>query len=191
MISPKRLEALADGVFAIVMTLLVIELRVPTDSGHRLYEAFKELAPHIGAYVLAFILVGTAWVSHHGQFHHIKQTDRNGLWLNLLFLMSVSLVPFFTATLAHYPLDPFAVMLFGGLMVWNSLAIFFIWRHARVKRFVNCPESTCALIEAHAAIAVGIYTIGLVVAAWSPRLALTTYIFVPVIYLIPWKVRHG
>lgn len=92
-----RLETLADGVFAIVMTLLVFELRIPELPGAAaadLWAAVVLLGPSLLSFIVSFLVLGVYWVGHHSQFQHIRRADQTLLWLNILFLMCVSLVPF-------------------------------------------------------------------------------------------------
>ncbi len=99
--SPERLRALADGVFAIVMTLLVLELGVPVvkglSSNTELLHQLVEMWPEFLIYGLSFMILGIFWVIHHTIYAEVKRYDTTLVWLNILFLMFVSLVPFSTA----------------------------------------------------------------------------------------------
>lgn len=98
---PERLSTLADGVFAIVMTLLVLELSVPVVKGlsgnSELLLKLAELWPEFLIYGLSFMILGLFWVIHHSIFADVKRYDTTLVWLNIAFLMFVSLVPFSTA----------------------------------------------------------------------------------------------
>jgi uncharacterized membrane protein len=99
--SPERLKALADGVFAIAMTLLVLQLGVPVARGFsREAELLRELGklwPEFLIYVLSFMVLGVFWFMHHAVFSVVRMFDTTLVWLNILFLMFVSLIPFSTA----------------------------------------------------------------------------------------------
>jgi uncharacterized membrane protein len=99
--SPERLSTLADGVFAIVMTLLVLELSVPAVKGlsnnSELMHKLAEKWPEFLIYGLSFMILGIFWVIHHTLFQDVKRYDTTLVWLNILFLMFVSLIPFSTA----------------------------------------------------------------------------------------------
>ena len=104
-LSTSRIEAFSDGVFAIVITLLVIDLKVPQIAGDisvELGSRLFDLWPKLLSYLLSFVIVGVYWVAHHHVFHYICRVDRIALWLNLFFLMSVAFVPFPTALLGEY-----------------------------------------------------------------------------------------
>ncbi len=99
--SAERLIALADGVFAIVMTLLVLDLGVPVAKGlsdnSALLQRLSEMWPEFLIYVLSFMILGVFWVIHHSIYASVKQYDTTLVWLNIAFLMFVSLIPFSTA----------------------------------------------------------------------------------------------
>jgi uncharacterized membrane protein len=102
---PARVLALTDGVFAIVITLLVLEVHVPElTGGHSLNEALAELRPSLVAFVISFILAGMYWVGHRDLFALIRRTDRGLVWLNILYLLPLCLLPFGAGLLG--PLRP-------------------------------------------------------------------------------------
>ena len=92
---PARLMALTDGVFAIVITLLVLEIHVPElTGGESLVDAIKEIRPSFVAFTISFLAVAIAWSAHRDLFAHVRLTDRNLVWLNLLYMLPLSLLPF-------------------------------------------------------------------------------------------------
>src|SRR5215208_4910560 len=104
-----RTEAFSDGVFAIVITLLILEIKVPPPSSipadqvaHELPHRLWELKAMFIAYVLSFFIVGTFWVAHHNIFKLIRRTDRMFMWLNLALLLCVAFIPFPTALIGEY-----------------------------------------------------------------------------------------
>jgi uncharacterized membrane protein len=98
-----RLEAFSDGVFAIAITLLVIEIGVPhVDADQSLAHALRELWPSYAGYAVSFITIGIMWANHHGMFKDIERTDHSVLMLNLVLLMCIAFVPFPTALVADY-----------------------------------------------------------------------------------------
>ncbi len=102
-----RIEAFSDGVFAIAITLLVIEIRPPhVEGGGSLTEALAHLWPSYLGYAISFLVIGTIWANHHNRFRLISRSDHQFLFLNVLFLMCVAFIPFPTALLAatcHLP----------------------------------------------------------------------------------------
>ena len=97
-----RIEAFSDGVFAIAITLLVIEIGVPHVAGTPLFGALVEQWPSYLGYVISFLQIGVIWANHHNRFRFIVRSDHTLLFLNILFLMCVAFIPFPTALLAEY-----------------------------------------------------------------------------------------
>jgi uncharacterized membrane protein len=94
----NRLEAFSDGVFAVAITLLVLEIEVP--GGENLWHDLKEQWPSFAAFAVSFWVIGIIWVNHHGVIDHLKRADRGVLYLNLLVLMTVVFIPFSTELFA-------------------------------------------------------------------------------------------
>ncbi len=133
-LTTNRIETLADGIFAIVMTLLVFNLKVPellpgmalSDLPARLLE----LWPKLLSYIISFGVTGIYWIAHHNQFFYIKRADRWLLWINILFLMLVALTPFSAALLGEYPSSEIAVAVYGCNMILNRLVLYLNWWYA-------------------------------------------------------------
>ncbi len=120
--SKTRIEALTDGVFAIVLTLLVLDLKVPEgiDAGRHLWRSLAELGPRFAIYFVTFMVLGTLWQMHHMMFHHVfKAVDRRLLPMSLLYLCFVGLVPFSAQLLGTHPEARAASVVYG----LNFLAI--------------------------------------------------------------------
>src|SRR3954468_8377027 len=101
--SKARLEAFSDGVFAIAITLLVLEIKVPSPhGGHSLAHGLVELWPSYAGFAVSFITIGIIWVNHHAVFANVESVDRALLFRNLLLLLTVSFIPFPTAVMAEY-----------------------------------------------------------------------------------------
>ena len=96
----NRLEALADGIFAVALTLLVLDIKIPEKmkfaSNDDLWQHLLDLERHFAIYVISFVVIGMYWISHHIQFHFIRYTDRKLIWINLFYLLLISFVPFTT-----------------------------------------------------------------------------------------------
>lgn len=131
-----RIEALSDGVFAIAMTILVIEIHVPeiTDGGYSmigLWSALTHLFPSIASYVVSFTVLAMYWTSHHALFHFFTKTvNRTLLQLNMLYLMLLALIPFSTALLAAYHTNLLAVWVYGANIIAMGLAQFLLFYYA-------------------------------------------------------------
>jgi TMEM175 potassium channel family protein len=117
---PSRVLALTDGVYAIIITLLVLDIHVPELSAHEsLGSAISDVRPSFISFTIAFIVAAMQWVGHRDLFTLIRDTDRGVVWLNLLTLFTVCLLPFGSALLSHYYEDPLALRMFG-LSAWES-----------------------------------------------------------------------
>ena len=98
----RRLEAFSDGVFAIAITLLVLEIPVPKAGQRGLWDALLAQWPSFVSYLVSFSVIGIIWVNHHGVLDHLARADRGVLFLNLLFLLGVAFIPFPTERLAEH-----------------------------------------------------------------------------------------
>lgn len=115
---PGRIEALTDGVFAIVLTILVLEIAVPADlSSDSLRRVLEELRPTLAAWVTSFLIVGMYWVGHRDLFARVRYANRDLVWLNLLFLLPVSLIPFGASVIGEYPDEPIGLQLYGTIVI--------------------------------------------------------------------------
>jgi len=113
-IGKGRIEALADGVFAIAMTLLILNVNVPilVSDQERLTLPRKlvELWPKFLAFAVSFLISGVFWVGHHAQLNFVRRSDRPFLWMNLVFLLAISALPFAAALLSQYHDQPIAAI---------------------------------------------------------------------------------
>lgn len=133
-----RVEAFSDGVFAIAITLLVLEIRVPppdvTGHGSTLLPALLRLWPSYLGYLISFVTIGVMWVNHHSMFVLIRQTDRYFLLLSVFFLMCIAFLPFPTGLLAEYLAEPkgrrVAVATYSASFVLIALAYNALWWYA-------------------------------------------------------------
>ena len=116
--NPDRVLFLSDGVVAIIMTLLVLEIHVPElHNGQTLVEALESIRPSFIAFIISFVVVAIAWAGHRDLFTVIRRTDRALVWLNLIYLCPLCLVPFGAALIARYPSEAVALRLYGFLLV--------------------------------------------------------------------------
>jgi uncharacterized membrane protein len=132
--SPGRLTAFSDGVLAIAITLLVLELRVPhlVDelSRREAWEALLVLGPKFGSFVLSFAYLAVFWVNHHHFFDLVDEVDPGLLWLNNLLLLFLCFIPFPTAFIGEYPDNPVALAVFALVMMGAGLVFTLMWPYA-------------------------------------------------------------
>ena len=189
----NRLEAFSDGVFAIAITLLIIEVGVPSvEEGHSLFDALWEQWPSYFGFALSFIAIGIMWMNHHTMFRDIERTDHTLVVLNVLLLMTISFLPFPTAVLAEYlreadhRLD--ATLLYGGTLVVNAVFFNALWLYAsRGRRLIDHHVSDERVRQRTYRFLFGptLYGLSLVLALISPWIALWIYVGLALLYLVP------
>jgi uncharacterized membrane protein len=130
-----RIEALSDGVFAITMTLLVLKLEVPEvmhhSSNEQMLQQLLALGPQFATYVITFLIAGGFWFLHHLTFHFIRYANGALVWLNLLFLMFVSLLPFSAGLMAHLFIHPVSQVFYFGNQLAIAVLLSAHWLYAR------------------------------------------------------------
>ena len=193
--STGRIEMFSDGVFAIAITLLVLEIRPPEDT-HQLAHELGELWPSYVAYVVSFLLIGLVWANHHTMFEHIVRADRVLLFLNLLLLMDVAFLPFPTAVMANAFQDGaderVAVVLYGATLVVGGVFFNAVWQYARWNH-----RLLGAHISSEEARAIGqrfllgpiLYSVGTILGAFSAEAGVAVYAFLILFYWLPGRVR--
>jgi uncharacterized membrane protein len=134
---PARVLALSDGVFAVVITLLVLEIHVPElTQGHALAEALAEVRPSFNAFVVTFILTGMYWLGHRDLFALIRRTNRGLVWLNILYLLPICLLPFGASLLGPYGREPTALHIYGLVLVAIAVMRVMIWWYATSRPYL-------------------------------------------------------
>ncbi|MDP9189126.1 MAG: TMEM175 family protein [Actinomycetota bacterium] len=133
-----RLEAFSDGVFAIAITLLILEIRVPEAGAGGLWHALTEEWPSFAAFFVSFLVIGIIWVNHHAVLDHIKRATRPLLFINLLLLFSVAFIPFPTALMAEHLEsgvdEEVAAAVYMGAMSLMAVAFGVLWTYITSHR---------------------------------------------------------
>ncbi|MGW2489059.1 TMEM175 family protein [Streptomyces sp. NPDC001606] len=157
-----RVEAFSDGVFAIAITLLVLDIKVPRTGEHGgLWQALGAQWPSYAAYVVSFLVIGIMWVNHHQVFSYVTRVDRTLMFLNLLVLMVVAVVPWPTALLAEYLREGAraahtAAAVYSLVMVLMALAFQALWWHlTRTGHLFDARVDTAAARATRARFALG------------------------------------
>ena len=185
-----RLDALVDGTIAIVLTLIVFDLKVPMvpEGEAALPRAVLRMWPTFCCYLMAFLSAGMLWVGHRSQFHFIRRTTRHQLWMNLLFLLWVSLMPFSTALITAHPGHWLPAMLYGVDVSLAGIILQWNWRYAckRPHLFGIVPKDSVRKgLVRRLAIGQMAYAVGIVLAPVSGWLSIGIYLLVPTLYLLP------
>ncbi len=141
----NRIEAFSDGVLAIVITLMVLEVKIPemedSVSNHEALHQLFPILPKLLAYALSFSMIAIFWVNHHQLFHSICISTRGLLWLNNAWLFWICLLPFPTAFLGEHPTLSLGLLLFGGELFLCALFFYFIRRHCVRNNLLNVSVS--------------------------------------------------
>ena len=184
--NPDRLMALTDGVIAIIITILVLDIRVPElGSGQSLADSLIEVQPTFVSFVLSFLLVGMFWTLHRQTFNQVRYIDHNAIWLNLLFLLALALVPFAASALGEYSEEPTALRLYGSVMIVASLLRialnYYFQRHPGLL-WQSESKASRRLTTTTAWVPIVVYLIAMLVAEWSTDLSKVLYFVIPVAY---------
>jgi len=188
----QRVEAFSDGVFAIAITLLIIEIGVPhVEAGEDLGRKIQDLYPSYFAYVLSFVTIGIYWTNHHSLFHLFDHTDHQFLVLNVVFLMAVSFLPFPTAVLGEYLKDSdhqetaitfYAFSLLLPAIGWFGVWIYGVWRGLLVH---NIDPGYVRGLTLQYAASIVMYLFALALLLVSPALTLAIAVGMTALYLLP------
>lgn len=189
----QRMNAFSDGVFAIAITLLVLDIRTPSAwriaSDNDLARAIGGLWPNIAAYVQSFLVVGVYWVAHHSLLSYVRRVDRAFLWLNNLFLLCVGFIPFPASLLGAFTLYRTASLIYGTTLVVTGLALYITWRYASRGNHLLDPDFSThhrRAITRRILLAPLLYIFAMLVSFVQPVLCLVLYALVPLGYVLPW-----
>jgi uncharacterized membrane protein len=180
-----RLEAFSDGVIAILITIMVLELRLPAGAD---WAALRSLAPTFSAYILSFVYLGIYWNNHHHLFHVVEHVTGGMLWANLHLLFWLSLVPFVTNWMGEHPHEPLPTATYGVVMLCAAVAYFILVRviihaqgsHSMLRRAVgNDFKGTISPMLYVAGIGSALF--------WRHEVSWGFYAFVALIWLVPDK----
>ena len=180
--SRNRMEAFSDGVIAIIITIMVLELRVPIGAS---LAALRPVTPVFLSYVLSFVILGIYWNNHHHLFQVVEHVSGGVLWANLHLLFWLSLMPFVTAWMGENHLAAVPVAVYGADFVFAGIAYFIL---TRALLRIHPKDSTLAIalgrdFKGKISIVINIAAIGL--SFVRPWLALSLYVAVAVIWLVP------
>jgi uncharacterized membrane protein len=177
-----RLEAFSDGVIAIIITIMVLELKPPHGSG---IAVLRDLLPIFGSYVLSFIYVGIYWSNHHHLLIAAKKINGLVLWANLHLLFWLSLIPFVTAWMGENNYEAVPIALYGIVLLMCSISYWLL-----VKALMRIGHDNEALAKAigndiKGKISTAIYVVALALTCVQSGISLALYILVALVWLIP------
>lgn len=192
--STERLAALSDGIFAVAMTLLVLDLHAPAASLiHRdadLWQALAGLLPKLAVYVMSFLTLGIFWVGQQTQLNFLRRSNRELSWLHLMFLFFVTLMPFSTALMGSFIEYRAALLVYWGNILLLGAALLCAWRYA-VQRRLTAEDMPAAMqhgVERRIIIAQALYAAGAALCVVSTYWSLGFIVLVQINYAIAPKL---
>jgi len=187
-LAPNRLETLADGIFAIAMTILVLELRIPeSTSPDDLWPELVKLGPRFATFVISFVVLGVYWFAHHQTFYFLVRVNRTLVWLSILFFMGAALVPFVASILGAYYLHPVALSLYGLVLALLAALGYVIWWYITGDRGLVDEKLDPDLVrKVRLWIAIGplVSVAAVGIAFVSPLVTLLVYLALPVLFIL-------
>jgi len=196
LLSTARVEAFSDGVLAVAITLLVLDVKPPghVQSDAELWRALWHLAPALAAWVVSFAFILTFWVSHHYFFASLKHTDRGLLWLNGLFLLTMTLIPFPTGLVGQYPALRAPLAALSATMLAASLAFALMRLYATrsghlLREHISARQARNAMVQS--AIAPVLYGFAVVLSVVWPPGAVTIQLLVLLLFMLRTASAHA
>ena len=176
-LSPARLEAFSDGVIAVIITIMVLELKVPGPDG---LAGLLLVLPTIFLYLLTFVQIGIYWVNHHYLVNEVETVSHGILWANLVFLFCLSLFPFATDWVGVKGLSSFTTALYAAVSIFPGLGYMALWIQVRSQSAVPAHASWGKQIAS-----VLLYTAAIPAAYIRPAASLALIGIVAVLWLLP------
>jgi TMEM175 potassium channel family protein len=178
-----RLEAFSDGVIAVIITIMVLELHVPHENG---LMGLWTVAPRLGIYLLTFLMVGIYWINHHDLIRRTELVDYRILWSNLIFLFVLSLLPYFVNYLDEKGFDPFSTMLYNVTMLAAGVAFFVLRRTVmrRQSQAGSLQHTDMRELWKHSASLI-LYIVAIIVSFYRPWVSLAINAMVTLVWILP------
>ena len=197
-IGTTRLETFSDGVIAIIITIMVLELKLPdlskdNTTGETITH-LRHLLPYFITYAFSFMMIGIFWTNHHYMFHLLENTDEHLVWQNFVFLFLLSLIPFVTAIVGANPFIAISPAIYGGVMLVTNLC-FVVMRHYSLRKSLvhkDTDEMLTAKItevslkaRSKAIIGTVVYLISIPLAYVNVYFSYLCFIIPPILFFIP------
>ena len=188
--SVERLAALSDGIFAVAMTLLVLDLKVPATeavhSEHALWRALVALSPRLLVYMMSLLTLGIFWIGQQTQLNHLARSDRGLSWIHLSFLFAVSLTPFSTTFLAEYLAYRLALVAYWFNILLLGSTLYFSWVCALEKGLVrdDIPPEVSAAIKVRIFVGQSLYALGALLCVFDTYWSIAFIVLVQLNYAI-------
>jgi uncharacterized membrane protein len=182
LISTVRLESFSDAVIAVIITILVLEMKVPHGAD---LAALLPIIPVFLAYILSFVVIGIFWNNHHHLLRNAKSLTPGIMWANLVLLFWLSLLPFFTSWLGENYFHPLPTAFYGGVLLLASIAYFFLQQAIITGQGKDSALAQAVGNDMKGKLSITMYALAIGLAFIDYRLADGLYILVAIIWLIP------
>jgi uncharacterized membrane protein len=188
-----RLEAFSDGVFAIAITLLILDIGVSATAGQDLGAAIRGLWPSYLAYIASFSTIGAAWLAHNAITEYLERADAAFVRLNLLLLLFISFLPFPTRLVAKFihqaTAERVAVTLYGIVLLLSSTLLLVLWRYAVRAKLVrpDLADEEIELLTERLTPGLGAYLVLIVSGLFVPIIAVIGFLGIALYYIIPFR----
>jgi uncharacterized membrane protein len=180
---PGRLEAFSDGVIAVIITIMVLELKVPRPNG---IAGFREIVPILSVYALSFAFVGIYWVNHHLLVHGIREASPRVLWANLIWLFCLSLLPYFTEYMHDKQMDSFSVAIYAASLMLTGFGFMLLRMTINDRRRIEGTfKHTDLAVQLKHWGSLATYTLCVPLASRHPNLSLYIIGLVTLVWIIP------
>lgn len=177
-----RMEAFSDGMFAVIITIMVLEIKVPR--GLDLL-ALRSVTPVFLSYVLSFVYVGIYWNNHHHLLHATERVAGSILWANLHLLFWLSLVPFATEWMGENHFATIPVAVYGVILLMAGIAYYILTRRLIAHHGEDSLLATSIGRDIKGKTSLGLYFVAILLAFWKPLVACAIYLLVAIIWFVP------
>jgi uncharacterized membrane protein len=186
--APSRLESFSDGVIAVIITIMVLEFKLPKEAGPRAFIA--AVAPALAVYLLSFAYTGIYWINHNHLVHRLKHVDAPILYANLLLLFCLSLLPFATSYVLSQHFNSFSVAVYAGELVLSGLAFVVlsaaVTRHFHRTGTANPVKLATQKAEARKSfLSLALYVLAVPLAFWHPFIGAANVVLGTLLWIIP------
>ena len=195
-LSPARMQTLVDGVFAIAMTLLAFNIKLPESANfanpQSLFSGLLGIWPIFLSFAIGFVILGMFWVGHHIEFNYIKKLDHKLIWFNIFYLLFVSLFPFTAQLLGSHPYNQTAIIFYALNLMIMVFIQYVMWQHATshgalIEEDVDARINN--LVHRLCYVAVVAYALAILFSFFLPIASLIIFLIVPLPYILGWIYR--
>jgi TMEM175 potassium channel family protein len=186
-----RTEGISDGVFAVSLTLLILDVRLPEGDASQLVHGLVLIAPRLGTFALSFAIVAYYWLVHHLMFASLRGVKIALIWANMLFLFSIAMLPFSTAVLGRYALSTAALAIYGANLAACTSTLAGVWFVADRSHVTDQPTvSQRRYIIRRFGVQLIVALLGIACAFLAPVLALSIFVALPIVFALTYRRRY-